>query len=64
MNIEIRYSENALKQLKRIAKGDPKSARMIIDRIEKYSKDPGGYHDIKILKGNMGEMKRLRCGNY
>jgi mRNA-degrading endonuclease RelE of RelBE toxin-antitoxin system len=62
--MEIRYSDNALKQLKNIFKSDPKSGRMILNRIENYMINPEGFHDIKTLKGNWGELKRLRAGNY
>jgi mRNA-degrading endonuclease RelE of RelBE toxin-antitoxin system len=62
--MEICYSDTALKQLKHIIKSDPKSARMIITKIENYQSDPEVQHDIKILKGNLGELIRLRAGNY
>lgn len=64
MRIEIRYTELAVKQLARIAKGDKKSATMILDAIEKYASNPKGKHDIKILKGEFSNFKRLRVGNY
>lgn len=62
--MEIEYSEKSLKQLKRICKGDKKSAKMIIDCIERYAKNPSDKFDIKILKGQYGDFKRLRVGNY
>jgi len=60
----IFYSEKAAKNLKKIYKGDKKSAKMIIDAIEKYAENPEGNHDIKFLKGNFGQFKRLRTGSY
>jgi mRNA interferase RelE/StbE len=62
--MEIRYSEKADKQLKKICKGDKRSAIMIIKAIESYVKNPHGYFDVKVLKGKYGEFKRLRAGNY
>ncbi len=62
--MEILYSDKALKQLKKIAKGDKKSAKMIINRIEEYTANPSGNFDIKLLKGKYGDFKRLRIGNY
>lgn len=37
---------------------------MILETIEKYADDPNGNFDIKQLKGNYGDFKRLRVGNY
>lgn len=62
--MEIVYSVKAAKQLKNIARGDKKSAQMIILRIESYSKNPSKRHDVKLLKGRFGLFKRLRIGNY
>ncbi len=62
--MEIKYSEKAVRQLKRIAKGDKKSAAMILRAIEKYRNNPQGNFDIKVLKGKYGNFKRLRAGNY
>ena len=62
--LNIVYSETAVKQLKRIAKGDRKSAAMIIESIESYASAPSAGHDIKVLKGKLGTFKRLRSGNY
>jgi mRNA-degrading endonuclease RelE of RelBE toxin-antitoxin system len=62
--MEISYSEKAVKQLKLICKGDRKSGKMIIERIEHYAANPSDKFDIKILKGAYGEFKRLRVGNY
>ena len=62
--MEIKYSERAVRQLKRIAKGDKKSASSILKGIENYSRNPRGKFDIKILKGKHGHFKRIRVGNY
>lgn len=62
--MEIKYSDKAFRQLKRIAKGDKKSAAMILRTIEKYYHNPKGNYDIKLLKGKYGNFKRLRAGNY
>ena len=62
--IEIKYSEKAVRQLKRICKSDKKSARLILNKIEAYAKNPSGNFDIKILKGKYEDLKRLRVGNY
>jgi mRNA-degrading endonuclease RelE of RelBE toxin-antitoxin system len=62
--LEIKYSENAVKQIKQIMKGDRKSAIAIIGIIEAYAKNPGGNFDIKTLKGKYAEFKRLRVGKY
>jgi len=40
--MEIRYSEKADKQIKKIFKGDRKSAKMIIKTIESYAENPSG----------------------
>ena len=37
---------------------------MIVDAIEKYAINPKGKNDIKILKGEFANFKRLRVGNY
>jgi mRNA-degrading endonuclease RelE of RelBE toxin-antitoxin system len=62
--MEIRYSERADKQIKKICKGDRKSAKMIIKMIEAYAENPSGNFDIKILRGKFENLKRLRIGNY
>lgn len=62
--MEIQYSEKAARQLRKICKGDKKSAKMIIKSIEKYAKKPSVNFDIKVLKGQYGDFKRLRVGNY
>jgi mRNA-degrading endonuclease RelE of RelBE toxin-antitoxin system len=64
--MDIRYSEKAEKQIKKICKGDKKSAAMIITAIETFAIDNYKQKDsdIKILKGKYGNFKRLRAGNY
>ena len=62
--MEIKYSERAVKQIKLIHKGDRKSAKMIIETIETFARNPIGSFDVKVLKGKYGEFKRLRVGKY
>jgi len=62
--MEIKYSEKAVKQIKKINKGDNKSAQTILKAIETYAIRPSGKYDIKVLKGKYGNFKRLRIGNY
>ena len=62
--MEIRYSEKATKQIKRIHKGDSKIAEKILKSIEAYAGNLSRKFDIKILKGKYGDFKRLRVGNY
>lgn len=62
--MEIKYSEKAVKQIKKIQKGDKRNADMILKAIEVYAENPSGRFDIKILKGKYGDFKRLRVGNY
>jgi mRNA-degrading endonuclease RelE of RelBE toxin-antitoxin system len=62
--MEIKYSEKAENQLKKICKGDKKSASMIMEVTEAYSKEPRRSFDIKTLKGKHGDFKRLRMGKY
>jgi mRNA interferase RelE/StbE len=62
--MEIRYSEKADKQIKKIFKGDRKSAKMILKAIEAYAENPSGNFDEKVLKGKYEDLKRLRVGNY
>ena len=64
MSKEIRYSDKAAKQLRKIIKSDKKSAGMILKAIEKYAADPSLNHDVKVLKGRFEDLKRLRVGNY
>lgn len=60
--LEIKYTEIALKQLKKISTSNLKDAERIIIGIEEYANTPMEKHDIKSLKG--WEFKRLRIGNY
>ena len=64
--MDIKYSERAEKQIKRIHKGDKKSTAMIIAAIESFATHSGKEKDfdVKILKGKYGNFKRLRVGNY
>ena len=62
--MEIQYSEKAVKQIKKIHKGDKKGAGMILKTIESYAENPTGKFDIKVLKGKYGDFKRLRAGAY
>jgi mRNA interferase RelE/StbE len=62
--LEIKYSENAVKQLKKISAFNSKDAERIILGIEKYAMSPFEKHDIKFLKGKFGEFRRLRIGIY
>ncbi len=64
MGKQIQYSEKAAKQLRKIFKSDRKISNMIISAIEDYAENPANRHDIKILKGNFEQLKRLRVGNY
>jgi len=63
--LQVLYSEKALKQLKKISRGDKINASRIIDTIERYAAEPdGNKFDVKILKGKLGDFKRLRVGVY
>lgn len=63
--MEIKYSERAVKQIRKICKGDRKSAEMILGDMESYAQNPApGKFDIKTLKGKYGNFKRLRSGDY
>ena len=62
--MEIQYSEKAIKQIKKIHKGDRKNSEMILKAIESYAENPSGKFDIKMLKGKYGDFKRLRAGDY
>ncbi|PKL37897.1 MAG: hypothetical protein CVV44_12060 [Spirochaetae bacterium HGW-Spirochaetae-1] len=64
MGKEIRYSEKAAKQLRKIFKADKKSARMIVDAIGDYAEHPENRHDVKVLKGQFEDLKRMRVGRY
>lgn len=62
--MEIKYSDKAVKQLTKISKSDKKSAKIILDKIEGYSKNPEGNFDVKTLKGKFEDLFRLRVGKY
>ncbi len=62
--MKIKYSDKAVKQIKKINKGDRKSLEKIIEGIEKYSDKSKKKFDIKILKRKYGNFKRMRIGNY
>ena len=62
--MKILYSGKAVKQFERINKGDKKSAKMILATIETFSENTSGNFDVKELKGNYGNLKRLRSGHY
>ncbi|MBI9039225.1 MAG: type II toxin-antitoxin system RelE/ParE family toxin [Bacteroidales bacterium] len=62
--MEILYSDKATKQLKKIAKGSKKNAKMIMEGIEEYVANPSIVFDIKVLNGKFCDFKRLRIGNY
>ena len=61
--VEIKYSEKAVKQIKKIHRGDRKSSGMILKIIESYATNPSGNFDIKVLKGKYGNLKRLRVAS-
>lgn len=62
--MEIKYSEKAVKQIKKIYKGDKKKGIMLLKTIESYVGNSSGNFDIKILRGKYGNLKRLRVGDY
>ncbi len=62
--MEIKYSEKAVKQFKKIHKGDKNGAEMILRTIEALAENPSGNFDVKLLKGRYGDLKRLRMGSY
>lgn len=62
--MKILYTEKASKELRKIAANNKKNAELIINKIESYVKNPGGKHDIKLLKWKFESFKRLRAGNY
>jgi mRNA interferase RelE/StbE len=62
--LDILYSRSASKQLKKINRGDQKVAHMIISEIEKYAYNQDMNFNIKQLKGEFRELKRLRVGKY
>ncbi|TAL66818.1 MAG: type II toxin-antitoxin system RelE/ParE family toxin [Bacteroidetes bacterium] len=62
--LDIKYSDNATKQLSQISKGDKSNAKLILKSLEKFAEFPLEKQDVKILKGKFGFLKRLRAGNY
>lgn len=62
--MEIKYSAKAVKQLRKIAKGNMKSAVLIIEKIEQYAENPKSKFNIKELKGKYTEFKRIRVGDF
>jgi hypothetical protein len=54
--MEIKFTDTALKQFSKIARGDKSSARRIKDKIKEYAGSKSGGHDVKILKGNSGDI--------
>ena len=61
---EIIYSELAKKQIKKIALSDKKLAFRILEKIEDYASGIKKKYDIKLLKGDFGNFKRLRIADY
>lgn len=61
---EIIYSESARKQIKKIALSDKKLAFRILEKIEDYASGIKKKYDIKLLKGDFGNFKRLRIADY
>jgi hypothetical protein len=47
MGMEIKYSERAVRQIRRIRKGDKRSAALIMESLEAYTGSPAGKFDIK-----------------
>ncbi len=62
--MKINFTDTALKQLRAITKGNKQDAQRILNRIEAYAQEPQEKHDVKILKGSMGDRYRLRAGDY
>ncbi len=62
--MKIKLTKMAEKQLRKIAKGDKKSAGMIYEKIKDYA-DGKGEHSVNVTKlsGNKERM-RMRIGNY
>jgi len=50
--------------LKKIAKADKKTAKMIIEKIESFANRSESNFDIKMLRGRYGDLKRLRVGSF
>jgi mRNA interferase RelE/StbE len=62
--MDIQFTDHSLKQLKKIAKADKKTANRIVDRLKRYANAPQDSHDVKVLKGGSGDITRLRVGDY
>lgn len=62
--MKIKYADRAYKQMRAIAKYNPKTAKRILNKIERFAAKPTGKHDIKALKGKYGTFLRLRVGAY
>ena len=62
--MEINLTDKALKQLQSIAKGRKQDAQKILKKIESHAENPCGSHNVKTLKGNLGDRLRLRVGDY
>jgi len=62
--MEIRFTDTSFKQLAKIAKGDKSSARRIKEKINEYACNKSVKHDVKLLKGDLGTIYRLRVGDY
>ena len=62
--MEISLTDKALKQLQAIAKGSKQDAQKILKKIEAYAENPCGSHNVKTLKGNLGDRLRLKVGDY
>lgn len=62
--MEINYTDHALKQLKKIARGDKKKAERIIAAAEDYAENPQRHPNVKRLKGEHEDLIRLRTGDY
>ena len=60
----IKYSEKAVRQIHKISKGDKRGASAIMEAIEAYTRSPKGKFDVKLLRGNYGDLKGLRTGKY
>ncbi|MBF0556803.1 MAG: type II toxin-antitoxin system RelE/ParE family toxin [Nitrospirae bacterium] len=62
--LEIVFTDTALKQFRAIVKGSKNTAKRILKKIEAYATDPDNNYDIKTLKGQSGNRLRLRIGSY
>ena len=62
--MEIKYSDTAEKNLKKIARANKKDAVRILDSIEQYANNPTIARNVKSLKGKFSDFYRLRVGDY